>query len=105
VYFNAVLLLRAVARAAPYLEAYDIGVAPSGRNLDARGLELKEQDQNAKTDFKNVLDLARQGGLENGFDEGDFFAGPDAVVSLLPYTSETRFADTTDPERTIQDAF
>lgn len=81
-YFNAVLLLRAVARAAPYLEAYDIGVAPSGRNLDARGLELKEQDQNAKTDFKNVLDLARQGGLENGFDEGDFFAGPDAVVSL-----------------------
>lgn len=86
VYFNAVLLLRAVARAAPYLEAYDIGVAPTGRNLDARALELKEQDQNAKTDFKNVLDLARQGGLENGFDEGDFFAGPDAVVSSLrPY--------------------
>jgi hypothetical protein len=81
VYFNAVLLLRAVARAAPYLEAYDIGVAPSGKNLDARGLELKEQDQNAKKDFKDVLDLARQGGLENGFDEGDFFAGPDAVVS------------------------
>jgi hypothetical protein len=44
-------------------------------------LELKEQDRNAKKDFKNVLDLARQGGLENGFDEGDFFAGPDAVVS------------------------
>jgi hypothetical protein len=81
VYFNSVLLLRAVARAAPYLEAYDIGVAPSGKNLDARGLELKEQDRNAKKDFKNVLDLARQGGLENGFDEGDFFAGPDAVVS------------------------
>jgi ERO1-like protein alpha len=44
-------------------------------------LELKEQDRNAKKDFKNVLDLARQGGLEHGFDEGDFFAGPDAVVS------------------------
>jgi hypothetical protein len=79
-----------VARAAPYLEAYDIGVAPTGRNLDSRALELKAQDQNAKTDFKNVLDLARQGGLENGFDEGDFFAGPDAVVrfsSLHPSSS------------------
>ena len=103
VYFNSVLLLRAVARAAPYLEAYDIGVAPSGRNLDARGLELKEQDRNAKTDFKNVLDLARQGGLEHGFDEGDFFAGPDAVVSRN--LSAMSVADVLDTERTIQDPF
>jgi hypothetical protein len=54
-------------------------------------LELKEQDRNAKKDFKNVLDLARQGGLENGFDEGDFFAGPDAVVSRS--LSEVNAAD------------
>jgi hypothetical protein len=78
-------------------------VAPSGRNLDARGLELKEQDQNAKKDFKDVLDLARQGGLEHGFDEGDFFAGPDAVVSL-PRLNRNCSADKADPERTVQDA-
>ena len=81
VYFNAVLLLRAVARAAPYLEAYDIGVAPTGKKLDARGLALREDDRHAKDNFREVLDLARQGGLEHGFDEGDFFTGPDAVVS------------------------
>jgi hypothetical protein len=83
VYFNAVLLLRAVARAAPYLEAYDIGIAPTGKKADTRTLELRAQDEKAKTNFQEVLDLARQGGLENGFDEGDFFTGPDAVVSQL----------------------
>lgn len=82
VYFNAVLLLRAVARAAPYLEAYDIGVAPTGKKLDARGLALREDDRHAKDNFREVLDLARQGGLEHGFDEGDFFTGPDAVVRI-----------------------
>jgi hypothetical protein len=64
---------------------------------------LKEQDRNAKTDFKNVLDLARQGGLENGFDEGDFFAGPDAVVSRCPSVMDV--ADIPDSERTVQDSF
>jgi len=67
-------------------------------------LELKEQDRNAKADFKNVLDLARQGGLENGFDEGDFFAGPDAVVSHMSIGIGD-VADMLDPERTVQDPF
>lgn len=74
-----------MARAAPYLEAYDIGVAPTGKKLDARGLALREDDQHAKDNFREVLDLARQGGLEHGFDEGDFFTGPDAVVGLSPH--------------------
>jgi hypothetical protein len=90
VYFNAVLLLRAVARAAPYLEAYDIGVAPTGRNLDTTGLAMREQDDKARTDLQEVLDIARKGGLEHGFDEGDFFAGPDAVVSFLVLDMITR---------------
>ena len=64
---------------------------------------MKEQDRNAKKDFKNVLDLARQGGLEHGFDEGDFFAGPDAVVSHN--LSAMNMADISDPERTVQDTF
>lgn len=65
------------------MEAYDIGVAPTGRNLDTRGKALKEQDDKAKSNLKSVLDIARQGGLQNGFDEADFFTGPDAVVSFL----------------------
>ena len=64
---------------------------------------MKEQDRNAKKDFKNVLDLARQGGLEHGFDEGDFFAGPDAVVSHI--SSSRDMAESSDLERTIQDTF
>jgi hypothetical protein len=64
---------------------------------------LKEQDRNAKADFKNVLDLARQGGLENGFDEGDFFAGPDAVVGRKSPAMDV--ADVSGPKRTVQDAF
>lgn len=83
VYFNAVLLLRAVARAAPYLEAYDIGVAPTGRRLDEQGLVLQESDRKAKENLKEVLRLAKADGMERGFDEGDFFTGPDAVVGCL----------------------
>lgn len=44
---------------------------------------MREQDDKAKTNLQEVLDIARKGGLEHGFDEGDFFAGPDAVVSFL----------------------
>lgn len=68
---------------------------------------MKEQDRNAKKDFKNVLDLARQGGLENGFDEGDFFAGPDAVVShqTSANISNVNIANLVDSERTVQDSF
>lgn len=95
-----------MARAAPYLEAYDIGVAPTGKKLDARGLELREDDRKAKDNFREVLDLARQGGLEHGFDEGDFFAGPDAVVCVAPRSRKGQGTDVvSDLEGAIQDAF
>ncbi|WVQ78971.1 hypothetical protein IAT38_001063 [Cryptococcus sp. DSM 104549] len=72
VYFNAVLLLRAVARAAPYLEAYDISTSPTGT--------LRESDVQAKELYGEVLKLAGGDGMSKGFDEGDFFTGEDAVI-------------------------
>ena len=81
VYFNAVLLLRAVARAAPYLKAYDIGTAPLGR-LDEAGLAKRDEDRRAKETLSQVLELAGSEDVAHGFDEGDFFAGEDAVVIM-----------------------
>lgn len=75
VYFNAVLLLRAVARAAPYLKAYDISTSPAGL--------LKEGDEKAKTRLGEVLSLAGGQGMEKGFDEADFFAGEDSGVCAI----------------------
>ncbi|WVN86378.1 uncharacterized protein L203_101542 [Cryptococcus depauperatus CBS 7841] len=72
VYFNAVLLLRAVERAEAYLEAYDISTSQSRT--------LSEGDQKTKSSLRNVLDLASGKGLGRGFDEGDFFTGPDAGI-------------------------
>lgn len=83
VYFNAVLLTRAIARAAPYLEAYDIGTAPIGRVLDDKAKEECSRDREAKAALSNVLRLASGDGMQKSFDEGDFFTGPDAPVSLL----------------------
>lgn len=83
VYFNAVLLTRAIARAAPYLEAYDIGTAPLGRTLDAKEKEQCTQDLEAKEALRNVLGLAAGDGMQKAFDEGDFFAGQDAPVRSL----------------------
>ncbi|OCF61821.1 endoplasmic oxidoreductin 1 [Kwoniella mangroviensis CBS 10435] len=77
VYFNAVLLLRAVARAAPYLRAYDIATAPT------IGLGVKsgrESDRLSKQRFNEILDLASQGEMDKGFDEGSFFRSEDAPI-------------------------
>lgn len=88
VYFNAVLLLRAVARAAPYLEAYDIGTgAPAPRTLDAKGAQQCSQDVEAKSTLDEVLSLARSDGMQKAFDENDFFTGHDAGVSQCVETS------------------
>ncbi|OCF35197.1 endoplasmic oxidoreductin 1 [Kwoniella heveanensis BCC8398] len=77
VYFNAVLLLRAVARAAPYLRAYDIATAPTlGSGVKAG----RESDRLAKDRLDEVLRLADGGEMGKGFDEGDFFTGEDAVI-------------------------
>lgn len=80
-YFNAVLLMRAVSRAAPYLEAYDIGTAPNTRLVDEKILKKRSEDKAARNTLKEVLALAEKG--ESGFDEKDFFAGEDSLVSAI----------------------
>ncbi|ODN74499.1 hypothetical protein L202_06879 [Cryptococcus amylolentus CBS 6039] len=82
VYFNAVLLLRAVARAAPYLEKYDISTAQVG--------VVREGDAKAKTLLGEVLGLAGSEGIAKGFDEGDFFAGQDAGILKEQFKSHFR---------------
>jgi len=80
VYFNAVLLLRAVARAAPYLEAYDIGTAPLVQSADPKVMQQCSQDAEAKTALDTVLQLAKGDGTQKAFDEADFFTSNDAPV-------------------------
>ncbi|WWC92854.1 uncharacterized protein L201_007815 [Kwoniella dendrophila CBS 6074] len=77
VYFNAVLLLRAVQRAEPYLRAYDIATAPA---LGSGVKSGKESDKLARSSLDKVLKLASSGGIDKGFDEGDFFIGEDAPI-------------------------
>ena len=69
-----------MARAAPYLEAYDIGTAPIGRLLDDKGKAQRVEDGKARNALKEVLQLAGSDEVAKGFDEGDFFAGEDALV-------------------------
>jgi hypothetical protein len=76
VYFDTVLVLRAIARAAPYLEAYDIETARSKNDLS--GIEA---DKKAKQQLKAVLEMARESGA-SAFDEKALFNGDDAIVSL-----------------------
>jgi hypothetical protein len=75
VYFDTVLLLRAIARAAPYLEAYDIETAQSKN--DAVGIEA---DKKVREQLRAVLDMARDSGA-SAFDEKALFNGYDALVS------------------------
>ncbi|ORX37674.1 endoplasmic reticulum Oxidoreductin 1-domain-containing protein [Kockovaella imperatae] len=89
VYFNAVLLLRAVARAGPYLEKYDIGTAPSLRYTDERSVARRAEDHQARQTLKEVLGLA-DGEMGKGFDESDFFAGQDAKLLKEQFKSHFR---------------
>jgi len=108
VYFNAVLLLRAIARAAPYLEAYDIGTAPLNPSLDPKITQQCSQDVEAKKALDNVLQLAKGDGMQRAFDEADFFTGHDAPVSrrlrLLDFSAAGRGLMIA-VKRAIQDAF
>lgn len=70
IYFNTVLLLRAVARAGPYLEAYDTS---SGVNQDLPG-------EAAPALLKDVISVANNVGQ---FDETSLFRGSEATVSTL----------------------
>lgn len=80
VYFDTVLLLRAIARAAPYLEAYDIETAQSKN--DAVGIEA---DKKVREQLRAVLDMARDSGA-SAFDEKALFNGDDALVSRFGST-------------------
>jgi len=72
IYFNTVLLLRAIARAEPYLQAYDIETAKGVS--DVVGLQC---DAVAKRDMRAVLDMARDSG-SGAFDEKTLFRSSDA---------------------------
>lgn len=64
-YFNTVLLLRAVSRIEPFLSAY---------NLDS------EHEPKTNALLTNVLDIAKSVGT---FDETALFSGSDAKVSIM----------------------
>ena len=72
-YFNAVLLLRAVARIGPYLSAYDYC-----------GTGTHEGDQYTLEKLNNVISIAQNVGK---FDETTLFRGPNAEVSVHPSLS------------------
>jgi hypothetical protein len=87
VYFNAVLLLRAVARAAPYFRAYDIGITPRGRENECTRAQ-RRADARTRSEFDGVIALAER--LASGFDEEQFFAGPDAPVLIEQFKGAFR---------------
>lgn len=87
VYFNAVLMLRAVARVAPYLKAYDIDLSRPGIPCSAA---QKASDAKTHKLFDQVLSIAEGADVAHGFDEGDFFTGPDAPVLKEQFKSHFR---------------
>lgn len=64
-----------MARAAPYLEAYDIETAKN--KSDLTGIV---KDKKVKEEMKRVLDMAKTSGA-GWFDEKGLFRGDDAMVS------------------------
>jgi ERO1-like protein beta len=69
IYFNTVLLLRAVARLGPYLEAYDYCSTAS-----------HEDDVVTLERLRNVIEIAKNVGR---FDERVLFRGENANVSRI----------------------
>ena len=79
-----------MARAAPYLEAYDIATAPPlpakslQASMDPSTQRKRARDEEAKETLSKVLRMAEGRGISRGFDEEAFFTGPDAVVCPAP---------------------
>lgn len=88
VYFNAVMLLRAVARAAPYFRAYDIGMAP--RHSGTCPSAILEADNATRDSFEKVLALAERTDVAHGFDENEFFNRADAPVLMEQFKDHFR---------------
>jgi len=89
VYFNAVLLLRAVARAAPYLRAYDIDIGPRSPGAYCPA-SIREADAATRAQFESVLSIAERSDVAHGFDESHFFNGKDAPVLMDQFKTHFR---------------
>lgn len=90
IYFNTVLMLRAVARLGPYLSAFDY--CSTGNH---------EDDQQTLAKIFSVVDIAQNVGK---FDETMLFRGEDANVSAISLlcTVFAEFDPLADLERRIQ---
>lgn len=88
IYFNTVLMLRAVARLGPYLSAFDY--CSTGNH---------EDDQQTLEKVASVVDIAQEVGK---FDENMLFRGENANVSQMVFHAVCRFNTFTDFERRIQ---
>jgi hypothetical protein len=89
VYFNAVLLLRAVARAAPYFHAYDIAITPPSLRLE-EGTARAAVDDATHASFERVLALAERADIASSFEERAFFTDPDAPLVMDQFKSHFR---------------
>jgi hypothetical protein len=89
VYFNAVLLLRAVARAAPYLRAYDIDIGPRSPTAPCPA-PVRALDKATRTSFENVLSIAKRSDIAHGFAENEFFKGTDAPILMDQFKNHFR---------------
>ena len=78
-YFNAVLLLRAVARIGPYLSAYDYCGGEGNHETDPHTLDT----------HNNVISIAQNVGK---FDEKALFRGPNAEVRVDSSNRDATFA-------------
>ncbi|CED82463.1 Endoplasmic reticulum membrane-associated oxidoreductin involved in disulfide bond formation [Phaffia rhodozyma] len=95
-YFNMILILRAVSRAGKYLEAYDVctgisfpeGLVPLEGAAKCRPEETVQEEKYGdawtKIGLSKVVELSRGGGNGEGrqevFDEGELFQGGDARI-------------------------
>ena len=86
IYFNTVLLLRAVARLSPYLSAYDYCSTPEGVHEDEGGhIRTKQR-------LQDVMDIAKRVGR---FDESVLFRGenanvrnPQSILQIVAYHTD-----------------
>jgi ERO1-like protein beta len=76
IYFNTILMLRAVSRLTPYLEAYDY--CATGNH---------EDDVSTLDHLKKITDISKAAGR---FDEGVLFRGENANVSAQSHSQERR---------------
>ena len=87
IYFDTVLLLRAVARLSPYLDAYDYCSTPEGVHEHEGG------NIRTKEGLKAVMEIAKRVGR---FDESVLFKGENANVRSLEYRFKSQLTASLD---------